>query len=168
MTHTLLPGFEPYAEGTASMLSDPEAHHIGDASVSSPPPRPQCATEAASLDWVPAHEHGVVPAALRQLCAQCPLRQECLDTAVTTNSEGYWAGTTTAERAVLRRSGLVTTTHADALRGDATALHPLGQESRGFYRKGCRCRGCRWHHARTRAQERSRCNRRALSTTTAA
>jgi len=164
MTHSLLPGFEPYAEGTASMLSDPEAHHIGDASASSPSPRPRCAT---NWDWVPPHEHGVVPAALRQLCAQCPLRQECLDTAVTTNSEGYWAGTTTKERAVLRRTGPVTVARVETLQGDATALHPVGQESRTFYRKGCRCRGCRWHNARTRAQERARCSRQAMSTTAA-
>ncbi len=167
MARTLLSGSEPYARRTASMLGDPEAHRFGDASVSSSSPRARCFTDGAALDWVPLHEHGVVPATLRQLCVQCPVRQWCLDTAVTTDSEGYWAGTTTDERILLRRTGPVTVTRADALRGADTALHAPGEESRTFYRKGCRCRGCRWHHARVRAQERSRCARRALSSTAA-
>lgn len=167
MTHTLPYGAGRYAGRTASMLGDPEAHRFGDASASSPAHRTRCCTDGADLDWVPAHEHPVVPPALRHLCLQCPLRQWCLDTAVATDSEGYWAGTTTADRRTLRRTGPVTVTRADTLLGESAALHPAGLESRTFYRKGCRCRGCRWHHARARAQDRSRRHQRLLTTAAA-
>lgn len=42
------------------------------------------------------------PAWLVELCGSCPVRQACLDWAVTHREQGYWAGTTTQQR---RRRG---------------------------------------------------------------
>ncbi len=40
----------------------------------------------------------------RELCEDCPVRQECLETALADRElQGLWGGTTGAERAALRR-----------------------------------------------------------------
>jgi hypothetical protein len=44
------------------------------------------------------------PEPARRACAQCSVRQECLDWAVANNEEGYWGGTTSTERDDLRAS----------------------------------------------------------------
>jgi WhiB family redox-sensing transcriptional regulator len=42
--------------------------------------------------------------AAKAICAQCPVRAECLEFAVTTNQEfGVWGGLTEDERRVVRR-----------------------------------------------------------------
>ena len=41
----------------------------------------------------------------KAVCAQCPVRSECLEFAITTNQEyGVWGGTSEEERRVLRRA----------------------------------------------------------------
>ena len=43
-------------------------------------------------------------AAAKEICAICPVRQECLEFAITSNQEfGIWGGTSEDERRVLRR-----------------------------------------------------------------
>lgn len=42
----------------------------------------------------------------RKICAGCPVRQECLDFAISTNQVGIWGGKTTTERAGIRRKML--------------------------------------------------------------
>ena len=43
-------------------------------------------------------------AAAKSICAQCPVKTECLEFAVTTNQEfGIWGGLTEDERRVVRR-----------------------------------------------------------------
>jgi WhiB family redox-sensing transcriptional regulator len=43
-------------------------------------------------------------AAAKSICAECPVRTECLDFAITSNQEfGVWGGTSEDERRVLRR-----------------------------------------------------------------
>jgi WhiB family redox-sensing transcriptional regulator len=43
-------------------------------------------------------------AAAKSICSGCPVRQQCLDFAITTNQEfGVWGGNTEDERRVLRR-----------------------------------------------------------------
>ena len=39
---------------------------------------------------------------VRQLCGGCPVRQECLNLAIATDSTGLWAGTTTEQRLKMR------------------------------------------------------------------
>jgi WhiB family redox-sensing transcriptional regulator len=44
-------------------------------------------------------------AALRELCASCPVRAECLEYALAEESlTGLWGGTSDAERRIIRRS----------------------------------------------------------------
>lgn len=48
--------------------------------------------------------HGERPDDARALCAACPVREECLDHALTHNeTEGVWGGLTAKERRALRR-----------------------------------------------------------------
>jgi WhiB family redox-sensing transcriptional regulator len=43
-------------------------------------------------------------AAAKSICGSCPVRNECLEFAITTNQEfGVWGGTSEDERRVLRR-----------------------------------------------------------------
>jgi hypothetical protein len=39
----------------------------------------------------------------KAICADCPVRSACFEFGIATRQEGIWGGTTTAERAVLRR-----------------------------------------------------------------
>jgi WhiB family redox-sensing transcriptional regulator len=40
----------------------------------------------------------------RAYCNTCPVRQECLDTAMAVGESGYWGGTSTAERRALSKN----------------------------------------------------------------
>lgn len=57
-----------------------------------------------SEEWFPANEKGSIPDRIKQLCAGCPVRIECLRYAIGTDSKGIWAGTNTAQRAALMRN----------------------------------------------------------------
>ena len=43
---------------------------------------------------------------LRQVCARCPIRTECLNVAVAYNEEGYWGGLTDQERSFIRNGNV--------------------------------------------------------------
>jgi hypothetical protein len=141
----------PMLGGTASMLGDPEAHRTGDASESSPRLPVPCA--GGGLEWVPADEQAVVPLIQREMCLRCPARTWCLATALDTRSQGYWAGTTTAQRRSLR--GGVGVVVADTRREPQPPTHLPGHGSLLVYRRDrCRCPECRRHNADARLLER--------------
>jgi WhiB family redox-sensing transcriptional regulator len=48
-------------------------------------------------------EGGAAVAKAKALCADCPVRQRCLEWAVRREEFGVWGGTTARERAALRR-----------------------------------------------------------------
>ena len=61
-----------------------------------------CAT--ADFDFIPDTETDAQAAfAEEQWCRSCPVRTQCLSWAMLHSAEGYWAGTTTYQRAQLRR-----------------------------------------------------------------
>ena len=160
-----------YAQRTASMPGEPAAPlHEGAARL-----RPQdlrraaCVGSAARMDWVPDHEASVVPEQMRRICSGCADRLGCLQRAIGTGSEGYWAATTTADRKKLGGAGAMTIEGADAVQAElrarlaraeqqdlASALHPPGQGDLKWYRLGCHCSQCRGCNAAKRAQERGR------------
>ena len=47
--------------------------------------------------------HGKKYAKVRLICESCPVFAQCLDWALTSESEGMWAGTTELERVVMRK-----------------------------------------------------------------
>ena len=119
------------------------------------------------LEWVPAVEDPVVPSPQAHLCAGCPIRTHCLRHALATRAEGYWAGTTTADRAT------VVTIDDAPLAGvsqlvvwarrrlrKAAATHPVGAGSPYQYRCGCRCDECVTAKVAQRAQEKRRARQR--------
>ena len=122
------------------------------------------------MEWVPDAEQVVVPEPIRRVCAGCPSRLACLQWAVGTGSEGYWAATTTIDRQTLTHAAGVDLQRAEELQAavrqraalaeahdQAGALHPAGQDSLWWYRRGgCRCRRCRGHNAARRSEERAR------------
>lgn len=66
------------------------------------------------IDFYDNYPHREAPAAARALLAQaravcdlCPVRQPCLEWALTNEYYGIWAGTTPGERVEMRRSGSV-------------------------------------------------------------
>jgi WhiB family redox-sensing transcriptional regulator len=48
-------------------------------------------------------EGGATIAKMKETCAVCPVRQKCLEWAVTREEFGVWGGTTARERAAMRR-----------------------------------------------------------------
>jgi hypothetical protein len=55
--------------------------------------------------FFPVVETAVVCDTMRRLyCNLCPVRQECLDTAMRVGEQGIWAGTTSAERRALSKT----------------------------------------------------------------
>jgi len=82
-----------------------------------------------SIDWIPAFEPDQVPDAVARLCGSCPARNACLAWATVWDAQGFWAGTTTAQR-----------------RGSARAPQDPTHEGPGSiyrYQQGCRCRDCK-------------------------
>lgn len=157
-----------YAGTTASMQTDPEARHNGDAAsvsyrVAFPITDARCSVSPSTLEWVPDREGRVVPAEMTALCRRCPGRQACLSWARAGYERGYWAGTTTKDRAQLASADL---READALQRQhreeacAGALHEPGEGSYQWYRKGCPCAECRAGNALQRAHERARARQR--------
>ena len=81
------------------------------------------------FDWIPSAETDTVPAGMAKLCRSCPAQGECLAWALSWDAEGYWGGTTTAQRPGRGRS-------------DQAPEHD-GPGSSTLYRRGCRCRECK-------------------------
>jgi len=99
-----------------------------------------------------------VPLAQRQLCLQCPARRWCLATAIETGSQGYWAGTTAAQRRALCRDGQISLEHAEGQQPvPAEPTHLPGQGSMRSYRRDrCRCPECKRCNADAKFIERSK------------
>ena len=157
-----------YARDTESMPADPEARHSRDVASESfsgafPIETARCATYPTPMEWVPNREQRVVPDLMTALCRRCPGRQTCLLWALTDDLEGYWAGTTTADRKKMRQLDQPNLQTADWLQQMARreltvgALHEVGEGSYWWYRRrGCRCGECKTANARQRAQERAK------------
>lgn len=156
-----------YDQLTDRMLADPEALPGGTASVSFlsafPITDALCADRAPSLEWVPDKERTVVPDPMTALCRSCPGRSECLLWAIAADADGYWAGSTTADRQQMLATGNLSVHRADQLQDQvreaatANALHELGEGSYLWYRRrGCRCGECREANAGQRADERAK------------
>lgn len=60
--------------------------------------------ECRGMDPERFHAAGTVPAEIRAVCQRCPVRDDCLDYALSTRqAHGVWGGLTTNERAALAR-----------------------------------------------------------------
>ncbi|WP_232422872.1 WhiB family transcriptional regulator [Cellulosimicrobium cellulans] len=172
MTTSTLSRTAPYTDRTASMQSDPEARHDrGAASVSFsrrfPIEDARCATSSTDSDWVPTSEQDVVPDEMAALCRRCLGRENCLLWALAGDEVGYWAATTTADRARMIETGDISIDAADRLQAaargplaeaaaieDRQRLHPSGEGDYKAYRRGCRCGECRHANSIKRAEER--------------
>lgn len=66
-----------------------------------------CSQSAGTKLFFPVGVTGAAEIQIHQaktVCAECPVRAECLEFAITTNQEyGVWGGTSEEERRVLRR-----------------------------------------------------------------
>lgn len=144
---------------TASMPGEPAVHLRTEGAAGSFRSTAPACTRRWDLDWIPDREQNIVPTEMLDLCLACPVRAGCLRSAVTRGERGYWAGTTTTDRRHLQRDGVsVTVAAADRMRGAGllTALHSDSTASMSWYRRGCRCLGCRGCNADLRAAERAR------------
>lgn len=149
-----------YSEPTTNMLVVPEVSPRGEASGSVsaadfPITTALCATSDRRWEWVPHVEAPIVPEEMALMCQGCLGRSQCLLWAIGTKSDGYWAGSTRADRAELLRRRSVSIEAVDVLQRERKAVdnaqHPPGVGSLRFYRKGCRCHECRrLNAARTR------------------
>lgn len=54
--------------------------------------------------FFPARGDSRTIAAAREVCARCPVADQCLDFALATNAEGVWAGTSERQRRALRKA----------------------------------------------------------------
>lgn len=164
-----------YAAPTDRPPVDPEAPSprratFGPTPAAAPHLEAACATRASDLEWVPDHELDAIPLAMLDACRRCPLRQTCLFRAIAGSEQGYWAGTTTTDRAHMLSLEHVSIETGDWLQqlaadaenerrrdSDATAKHAPGEGSLRWYRRGrCRCIECRAANTAARAIERSR------------
>ncbi len=94
--------------------------------------------------WFPINEAtGSGPA--KALCQTCPVRQRCLDWAVSTGqTAGVWGGLTTDERAELRRpAAAAAAVHKAANRRPVALADTSGDSSA---RRRGHCTGCRASH----------------------
>ena len=84
-----------------------------------------------------------------------------MDRALDNDEVGYWAGTTSADRALMRELGRRDMDMADHLQEAARAeflhgaLHAAGEGSLRWYRRGCHCGECRRANRDARARERA-------------
>ena len=153
-----------YADPTERMPAVPAAHTAaGGAAVALLPGPAAAACAGTDLTWVPDRELPLVPDLMAALCGGCPGRACCLSWALAADAQGYWAGTTTAQREQLRHSDDAGVTAADRVaaavraRELGGALHPAGEGSWWWYRnRGCRCLECRQCNAGRRSAERQR------------
>lgn len=122
---------------------------------------------ATANDWTPEYEEEQVPARLREICAACPVWQDCLTESLRMNDIGYRASMTTRQRrqyfaeivaSIRPTSHKVTVPARTRSLGDPdrTPTHPVGDGSLNSYRRGCRCDECRGHNAAARRRERAK------------
>ena len=143
-TETVQVGLDGAEDSASSKLfQDPEALRLA-----------PC-TRAVGVDFVPDDERDRPPETVLRLCRECPVAVECLDYAIATGSCGYWAGTATAEREMLRECQVtgdqalsiveLMRQLADLPEASQAAIrqHEPGQGSLYRYRMGCHCRECR-------------------------
>lgn len=168
---------DTYSGSTEGMQVAPEALSLvesASAAFLELPVLPAAAcVDQAGVEWVPDVEREQVPEQLRQLCLSCAGRPSCLQWAVTSDSVGYWAGSTALDREQMVSANRVGLPAADELQAAARlraaeleaadrelARHPAGQDSlRSYRRGGCRCSRCRAHNAAQRGLERARARR---------
>jgi hypothetical protein len=62
----------------------------------------EAACRSYPIDYFFHNEAEVVSDSVRELCTACPVREECLNLAIATDSTGIWAGTTTEQRRSMR------------------------------------------------------------------
>ena len=72
------------------------------------------------------------------ICRECPIREACLEWALTHKELGVWGGTTELERWRIK--------HGPRTR-KVTPPPPVGGHGAARYRKGCRCQICRGANA---------------------
>lgn len=165
-----------YAVDTKNTLGAPGApssRNAAPAASSRPIGTPACVGTDPD-EWVPADEAIKVPEAMAELCRSCPGRVQCLLQALHTGSEkrpteGYWAGSTTRQRARLVDVGdaeeILAAVDAEAASAELMA-HPVGEGSSAHYRyRACRCSECRQAHTLARRQERARAKARRAAPT---
>jgi hypothetical protein len=139
-----------YPEATASTQADTEAPQPG-VSVSSFGSDLDAALcrrpHLRGLDWTPDQEEILVPEVLAVACQECPVRAACLRWAIANDEVGYWAASTSADRAQMSITdgpGDADRVRRQHLAEDlAASLHPDQPPSMWWYRAGCRCLGCR-------------------------
>jgi hypothetical protein len=98
------------------------------------------------LEWIEPTPREA--AACRAVCAGCPVRSDCLETAMSMDElvEGIWGGLDARERIVLALDrGVV-----------PPRILPLHGTNSRYAKHGCRCRRCRAAHAAYESQRRRR------------
>lgn len=152
----------PYSASTTSKLSGSEVPTSVGGAFGAVPVLPGSACSSVSTDeeWVPARETALVPTELTAICRRCPVRQACLTWAVQNRPMGYWAATTTADRARLAREDEASVARADEMQDeifDEVYPSPMhsGPGCRHWYRRGCRCQACRADRSAYRDELRS-------------
>jgi WhiB family redox-sensing transcriptional regulator len=102
-----------------------------------------CRDHWTDLDWIePSPEQ---EQRCRALCARCPVRQTCLNRALTAAEPwGIWGGLDPDQRAVLAR----------LIGFPIPAALPLHGFRARYARHGCRCAACRYAHTTYERQRR--------------
>lgn len=92
----------------------------------------------------------------KALCLSCPVREECLDYALSHDERfGVWGGFSERERRRLLRGEDVPLLHVAERRINDTLARPFKHGDQG-YQRGCRCMTCREGRARVRKEQRAR------------
>lgn len=138
-----------YPSPTASTQADTEAPAGVSVSLLSAIPAGAACRDPRlrEVEWTPAVEEIIVPDLIAEACAGCPVRGACLAWAVRQREWGYWAGSTTVDRArIVADEDMVAAVdriqRAHRSEEAAIRLHPDQEPSLRWYRRGCPCRGC--------------------------
>lgn len=73
--------------------------------------RDRASCRTLPLDYFFHDQYEVVPDLVREICEGCPVREDCLNLAIATDSIGIWAGTTTEQRRSMRRKPVKVAQH---------------------------------------------------------
>jgi hypothetical protein len=88
-----------------------------------------------TLDWIEPNARDT--ALCREVCGRCPVRSQCLHTALVSGEAwGIWGGLTPDERAEIAASG----------KYPLPAVSPPHGTNPRYAKHGCRCRLCREAH----------------------